>query len=32
MTFDNVIGQQEAKERLRKLVEENRVPHAMLFT
>lgn len=32
MTFDDVIGQQEAKERLRQLIDENRVPHAMLFT
>lgn len=32
MTFDDVIGQQEAKDRLCQLVAENRVPHAMLFT
>ena len=32
MRFDEVIGQEEAKQRLRKLVEEDRVPHAMLFT
>lgn len=32
MTFDDVIGQKEAKERLLQLIKENRVPHAMLFT
>lgn len=32
MTFDDVIGQKEAKERLMQLIRENRVPHAMLFT
>lgn len=32
MNFDDVIGQKEAKDRLRQLVSENRVPHAMLFT
>ena len=32
MTFDDVIGQKEAKERLTQLIKENRVPHAMLFT
>ena len=32
MTFDDVIGQQDAKDRLRQLVTENRVPHAILFT
>ena len=32
MTFDDVIGQKEAKERLLQLINENRVPHAMLFT
>lgn len=31
MTFQEVIGQGDAKERLRMLVQENRVPHAMLF-
>lgn len=31
MTFQEVIGQEDAKERLRMLVQENRVPHAMLF-
>ncbi len=31
MTFQEVIGQKDAKERLRMLVQENRVPHAMLF-
>lgn len=31
MTFDDVIGQKEAKERLLQLIKENRVPHAMLF-
>lgn len=32
MTFDDVIGQQEAKDRLMQLIRENRIPHAMLFT
>ena len=32
MTFEEVIGQEEAKQRLITLVEEQRVPHAMLFT
>ena len=32
MKFQEVIGQGEAKQRLVKLVEEGRVPHAMLFT
>lgn len=32
MTFDDVIGQQEAKDRLMQLIHENRIPHAMLFT
>ncbi len=31
MRFDEVIGQEDAKARLRTLVEEGRVPHAMLF-
>lgn len=31
MTFDEVIGQHEAKEGLVKMISENRVPHAMLF-
>ena len=31
MTFQEVIGQEDAKERLRMLVQENRVPHALLF-
>ncbi len=31
MKFSDVIGQQEAKERLRQMVNENRLPHAMLF-
>ena len=31
MTFDEVIGQDEAKQSLCKLIEEHRVPHAMLF-
>ena len=31
MTFSEVIGQKEAKERLTELTEEGRVPHAMLF-
>lgn len=32
MTFDDVIGQAEAKAHLRQLIEERRVPHALLFT
>lgn len=32
MTFDDIIGQREAIARLKQLVEEKRVPHAMLFT
>lgn len=32
MKFSEVIGQQEAEQQLIQLVEENRVPHAMLFT
>lgn len=32
MQFSQVIGQQEAEGRLRQLVSEGRVPHAMLFT
>ena len=31
MTFEEVIGQEEAKQSLLKLIEEHRVPHAMLF-
>lgn len=31
MTFEEVIGQDEAKQSLVKLIEEHRVPHAMLF-
>lgn len=31
MTFDEVIGQEDAKMRLRALVEEDRVPHALMF-
>ena len=31
MTFEEVIGQDEAKLSLVKLIEEHRVPHAMLF-
>ena len=31
MTFDEVIGQDEAKQKLHQLIEEGRVPHAMLF-
>ena len=31
MTFDEVIGQSDIKERLLQMVHENRVPHAMLF-
>ena len=29
--FADVIGQEEAKARLRQMVEEDRVPHALLF-
>ncbi len=32
MKFEEVIGQGDAKQRLVKLVEDERVPHAMLFT
>ncbi len=32
MQFSEVIGQQDAVRRLLKLVEENRVPHALMFT
>src|SRR3712207_327969 len=32
MQFSEVIGQQEARDRLLKLVAEQRVPHAMMFT
>lgn len=31
MTFNEVIGQEETKERLLRMARENRVPHAMLF-
>ncbi|MBR1462361.1 MAG: DNA polymerase III subunit delta' [Prevotella sp.] len=31
MKFSDVIGQQDAKERLLQMVRENRLPHAMLF-
>ena len=31
MSFDEVIGQQEAKERLMQMVEEGRLPHAMML-
>ena len=31
MTFNEVIGQQEAKERLQQLVKENHLPHAMML-
>ena len=31
MTFDDVIGQEEARERLMQMVEEGRLPHALLF-
>ena len=31
MQFDEVIGQDEAKRQLRQLIDEGRVPHAMLF-
>lgn len=32
MNFDKVIGQDEAKQRLRQLVDEQRIPHALMFT
>lgn len=32
MQFSYVIGQEEAKARLRKLVDEQRIPHALMFT
>ena len=32
MNFDKVIGQEEAKQRLRQLVDEQRIPHALMFT
>lgn len=32
MKFDRVIGQEEAKKRLRQLVDEERIPHALMFT
>lgn len=32
MNFDKVIGQKEAKQRLRQLVDEQRIPHALMFT
>lgn len=32
MNFSSVIGQQEAKQRLMQLVDEQRVPHALMFT
>lgn len=32
MQFNKVIGQQEAEARLRQLVDEKRIPHALMFT
>ena len=32
MKFDKVIGQEEAEARLQQLVEEQRIPHALMFT
>lgn len=32
MKFDKVIGQEEAKQRLLQLVDEQRIPHALMFT
>ena len=32
MKFDKVIGQEEAKQRLQQLVDEQRIPHALMFT
>ena len=31
MKFSDVIGQEEIKQRLRRMVSEDRVPHAMMF-
>lgn len=31
MSYDDIVGQQQAKERLRTMVREHRVPHALLF-
>ena len=31
MTFDEVIGQKEAQERLKQMVSEDRLPHALMF-
>lgn len=31
MNFDNIIGQAEAKARLREMVDGNRIPHALMF-
>ena len=31
MTFDEVIGQKETKERLMQMAEEHRLPHALMF-
>lgn len=32
MLYDQIVGQQEAKQRLLKMVNEDRVPHALLFS
>jgi DNA polymerase III subunit delta' len=32
VNFNRVIGQEEAKQRLRQLVDEERIPHALMFT
>jgi DNA polymerase III subunit delta' len=32
MSYSSIIGQAEAKQRLQKMVNENRVPHALLFS
>lgn len=32
MLYENIVGQQEAKQRLLKMVNEERVPHALLFS
>jgi DNA polymerase-3 subunit delta' len=32
LKFDKVIGQEEAKQRLQQLVDEQRIPHALMFT
>ena len=31
MTFDDIIGQEEVKGHLRRLLQENKLPHAIMF-